>query len=644
MQGEIRTQDSLIFMQLIGSYNSRFFAALAPSEIRLYRGISAGGNFTESNEATMVYQKPVDASWGLQLLRVANQGDLFFLCKKGLLRLRNDPQAQLEIVNAQLSALAAGDEGGKLGRVRVDADGREILYEVIAPETGLKGKFFKMLGGKSGEPPLVHQVVHFNLHSQKYLYFPGTQVDPKREYPFVWSSSEGGRFIVQARPEKKAYSIEVIDILSETLISNFQMALAPINELRVNDAGVMLVDVRQIGEEKIIIALPDERTRHHFVPPPSYRVLNLGALHVALVLEEQRRLQIYDYPGKLLADIDTRPLRQLASDFDFNFNERSDIDVLIWQQGRLHLHHADHKSIKVDAQRWHLIAQHQQAQIEHQLVQEATAQHLQDRKKMEDFQLSRQLLEAVQGDVSAASPPPAQRPHLGGERRPASPLPPPVPSFESIPDVPAAPLEPAAPPPWMSPAASSPPPPPTLELPPPEIAIPAPELPPPLPPVLSVPEPLPTPTPAPPPLPPPPRTPVLDGMPAHLQPPLPSRPSSLKPPASIPSPAAPPPRPAPEPPPPPTSFSSAADIDAELERLRMTYIAGEITRDVYYQRRSELEAQRRGFQGASPALGGPLRLDLEAPGGGAAQPSRPAIKRRALDGPSLELPLPGSDE
>ena len=69
---------------------------------------------------------------------------------------------------------------------------------------------------------------------------------------------------------------------------------------------------------------------------------------------------------------------------------------------------------------------------------------------------------------------------------------------------------------------------------------------------------------------------------------------------------------------PPVAGLDAQDVDRELEKLRMTYIAGEIARADYYARRAELEARKRALSsgGSAPAPDGPKRLDL-ALGGGA---------------------------
>lgn len=656
-------------IKLIGSYNSRFFACLTPSEVRLYRGIAAGAGLTHANEASLVFSRGLDESLGLDLIRVSNQGDLFFLGKKGLFRLRNDRSAKLEVVNDVLCALARGEESARIGRVMVDADGREVCYEVISPEGGLKGKFLKMLGGgkkAGGESLMAHQLVYFNTANPRTNNLPPVLIDPRREYGFRWSMSPSGRFFVQARPEKKAFNLDVIDVTDDSIIADFQMALAPIAELWVNDAGVMMVDVRQVGEEKLIIALPDRATRHHFCPPPSYRVVHLGRLHVALLLESQRRLHIYDYSGKLTADVDLQPLRQLGYEYHFNFNDRDHIDVLVWSANKLHIQHADFKSIVIDAKRWDMTARQQQAEVEHQLVQDVTVQHQADRKRIEDVQLSRQLLDAVQAEV-AGSALPQSLPRLG-ER---SPIPAPEPLEGAPPTTPlpiptSGPLPPPPPLPSLG-RPTRPTPPPTEAEGPPPLPI-KPLAPPPSTegvarPTNPIPspstEPVGRPLPPPPPLPPEPVE-----RPAPPAPPEPAPLAFLKggPPMPPPDtenalfipgepPAPPPPPPTPPPPPKPVvatpsvpgEFANTAEVDAELERLRMTYIAGEVTREVYYSRRSELETLRKGLQAAGPAapVSGPRRLDLDLD---LSVPEEKPTVRKRPEGLSLELPLPGDED
>jgi hypothetical protein len=654
-----------LVVKLYGSFNSRFFGVLTPSEVRLYRGIAAGGDFgVASNEAQLVFARAMDESLGLELIRVGNQGDLFFLGKKGLFRLKNDRNARLEVVNDALCALARGEDIGRLGQVRVDADGREIFYEAISPEAGIKDRFRKLWGGKGGgESTLAHQVINFNLGTQRKDQFPPTLIDTRREYAFRWNISPSGRFLVQARPEKKSYHLDVIDISDESIIADFQMALANIHDLWVNDAGVIMVDVRQIGEEKVIIALPDGVTRHPFSPPPSYRLVHLGPLHVGMILESQRRLQIYDYVGNLVSDVDFQPLRQMNAQFHFNFNDRGQIDILLWHNGSLHLQHSDIKSILVDAKRWNLTARQAQADIEQQMVHEITVQHMEDRKRMEDFQLSRQLLDAVQSEIPGMGNQ-AHLPRLGGERGPSAPptpLPPPIASIPSVPQIPDATSGLTEVPPWMAGltgGGGGAPPPPPAPLPTPQTPIPPPA-PPERVPVPPPPPPAPIDRNAPPPM--------LPSRPSSSQPPQPPQPqppqlpflrgsSPLPPPdtetsgrvsANLPAPA---PDSAPLPAPasaPLAHFSSSAEVDAELERLRMTYIAGEISREVYYSRRAELEGLRRSLAGSTPSgPAGPKRLDLDLdlggpPAGGQAPP--PVLRRRPAES-SLELPLPGVDD
>lgn len=79
---------------------------------------------------------------------------------------------------------------------------------------------------------------------------------------------------------------------------------------------------------------------------------------------------------------------------------------------------------------------------------------------------------------------------------------------------------------------------------------------------------------------------------------------------------------------------TAAEIDTELEKLRMIYIAGEIGRDDYYKRRSELEAARKqAVVRAAASSGGPMRLelDMESLGAAAPTPPPPSGERRRID-------------
>lgn len=110
------------------------------------------------------------------------------------------------------------------------------------------------------------------------------------------------------------------------------------------------------------------------------------------------------------------------------------------------------------------------------------------------------------------------------------------------------------------------------------------------------------------------------------------------------------PTPPPEPPPAPVREEptrSAQEIDEELERLRMHYIAGEIGREEYYRRKRELEEERNLVaDGAEPRVDAtPDMLSLDLDTSSPPEPSRPRPSRSRglplMQGRRIEL---GSDD
>ncbi|MBT9584434.1 hypothetical protein IV102_13915 [bacterium] len=348
-------------VKLYGSFNSRFFACLTPQEIRLYRGIAAGGSDANPNQAQLLFARAIDESLGVKLIRVGNQGALFFEGPKGLYRLCNNPRAELEMAHERLPR---GAERGKTGRVVVDASGCEVYYETISPVAGIKNRFGKLLGGKSDcDSSVAHQLVCLNLRDRGQRRFPPARVDTRSGYGFYWSISPSGRFLVQAYPVNRSYHLDIIDVTAECIVADFQMPLANIHRLWVNDSGVMMVHLGHVGDETLILALPDGATRHSFRPPVGCQVLHLGVQHVACLVEMQSRLQVFDYPGNLISEANLQPLRDRGVVVHLGFNDRDQIDVLHWESNTLYLHYADIRSIEVDARRWQLQALQQSRAI-----------------------------------------------------------------------------------------------------------------------------------------------------------------------------------------------------------------------------------------------------------------------------------------
>ncbi len=692
-------------VKLYGSYNSRYFAVRLPGEVRLFQGVPAA----------LLWSRPVDDSVVEELVKVGDNGEVFFQSSRGIFRLRRDRHATLEPIN-ELCALARGDQDPvRLGAVRVNVDGREFCYERIQPESRLTDKIFRLLGsGSKGEPTVkAHQLVLHTLGSDKHLAFFSALIDSKRASHMQWAISPSFRYMVAAQPEKKGLHFQVIDIRDEAVTNEFTLPIPEISGVWINDDGTLMVDIRQVGMEKLVIARNHNGRleKYEIDPPPGYRVHFLGPDYVALkVTGGSPRLVVRHFDNSVLANAEVRPLIDMRVEFEFNFNQRGNIDFLWWKDNTFQVRHTDVRSISTDARRWDLTAQQVHHEQEQALIQEATYQHQEERRRIESAEISRQLHASMQPEYGHPQPP-GMQPDYGHQGpppqwppRPAPPMvgpvvgpepgfprPQPEPHYQAPPTTHLTP--PSAPtshppvgahaygPPSQQSYAPPPPPPPPVAPP----QAPRPPAPPPRPPAppaydkgflktpagppMTEPDPGFLRAPGPPPDTEGPRPPMTEPMaqpPAPpVAPPVPAAPKRIDPgflrmgpppsteggppgpPMTEPQAPAPPrlPPPSTEGPPAPAvptapesdgavAGLTAAEIDNELEKLRMHYIAGEIGRDDYYKRRSELEAARKqAVVRAAATSGGPMRLelDMESLGAAPAPPPPPSGERRRID-------------
>lgn len=711
-------------VKLYGSYNSRYFAVRLPGEVRLFQGVPAA----------LLWSRPIDDSVVEELVKVGDNGEVFFQSSRGIFRMRRDRHATLEPIN-ELCALARGDQDPvRLGAVRVNVDGREFCYERIQPETRLTDKIFRLLGsGNKGEPTVkAHQLVLHTLGSDKHLAFFSALIDAKRASHMQWAISPSFRYMVAAQPEKKGLHFQVIDIRDEAVTNEFTLPIPEISGVWINDDGTLMVDIRQVGMEKLVIARNHNGRleKYEIDPPPGYRVHFLGPDFVALkVTGGSPRLVVRHFDNSVLANAEVRPLIDMRVEFEFNFNQRGNIDFLWWKDNTFQVRHTDVRSISTDARRWDLTAQQVHHEQEQALIQEATYQHQEERRRIESAEISRQLHASMQPsdyghpqhpglppdyghhqqpEYGHPAPPsqwpprptaPVVGPAVGPE--PGFPRPQPEPHYQAPPTTHLTPGAPASYPPvgaqaYGQPSYAPPPPPPPpagpvqTGRPPAPPAPPRPPAPPaydkgflkaPAGPPMTEPDPgflrapsappdtegprppMTEPAAQPPQASPAPPPPAPPGPPKRLDPgflrmgPPPSTEGGPPAPPMTEGPPGPPmTEPGPPPvtaaphrlPPPSTESASppvpesegavagmtAAEIDTELEKLRMHYIAGEVGRDDYYKRRSELEAARKqAVVRAAATSGGPMRLelDMESLGASPAPPPPPSGERRRID-------------
>ncbi|MBI3930211.1 MAG: hypothetical protein HY319_32035 [Armatimonadetes bacterium] len=622
--------------RLHGSYNSRFFVVRARGEVRLHRG------------PPVIWSAPIDDAVAGNLLRIGNNGELFFRGPEGVYRLRKE-RGHLEPIEP-LSTLARGEEGAYLGAVQVSVEGRDFCYERIAPESRLSDKLFRLLRSGTGDAKaLGHQLYLYTLGGEKALNFYSALVDPARSDRFLWAISPTFKYLLVSQPDRKGHLLfQVIDILDEAVMAEFEMRVRDITAVMVNDLGTALLEVRRPGDEKLVVSMLNG-ARHLVGLPPGSHVIHLGDDWVAVETRPTPFMIIKGFDDSVRVNADLRPLHELGVDFRICFNERNDIDILSYRDRVLNVQHTDLQSLPTDAKRWQLMARQKQFDDEERVHREASSVQEEQKKRLDTLEKSRLLaatmrtesesmdiapepiyidapsLSVIPAPVAAESarrfiePPVAEHPVI------------PEPAHEMFPEPaqevfaePQPPMEQfAEPQPPVGPSAErqlpigqfAEPQPPAGPIPVPMTEFPQEE-------GLELPEPEP-------PLPNPPPPTQLElptirkgGAPAEI--PLPER--SLDDELFRAS-RVPPPPPTTEPEglelivparePVPVEDQFSGDIDEELERLRMHYIAGEIGRDEYYSKRAELErARKEGRKPVAPPAASPppraLELEVES--------------------------------
>ncbi|MGI5842731.1 MAG: hypothetical protein ACOX9B_00915 [Candidatus Xenobium sp.] len=373
--------------QIFGSYNSRFFAVLRDGRLALFRG------------AAPLWTRPVASA--RKLIRVGNQGDVFFLTDRGVTRLPLSRDSEMEPIEALDQALAAEEEG-EIGSVRINAEGTEICIEQISTSARLSRKLLRLLRrGESTEmEPQVdcHELLLFNRNTGALRKFCRTDIDIERSGRFWWTASPNLAFLLVGVPgvgRKPTIAFKVIHTREESIYSEFEMKVPEISNLWVTETGTVLLEIRVSPREAYLVLTTLEGEKMVMNPPPNYRVLNLGQRNVTLWTGPNPQVVIKDFSDKTICQADLAPLDRLGLRYEFLFNDRGGLDLVTLKGRELRVNHTDSETLAVDARRWGVLAQ-QQESAELETVQWEEKQRRKDEEKTRrQEERSRELANAL---------------------------------------------------------------------------------------------------------------------------------------------------------------------------------------------------------------------------------------------------------
>jgi len=373
--------------QIFGSYNSRFFAVLNEGRLAMYRG------------AAPLWTRPVAAA--RELLRVGNQGDVFLRTADGVARLALSRDAELEPVHP-LADLVAGDDGGLLGGVKVNAEGTEFCIERITSSARLSRKLLRML--RRGENPQAearveeHELLFYNRNTGGVKKFGKTEVDPERNGRFVWTASPNLAFLlvgVSGIGRKGHMTFRLIHTREETVYSEFEMKIQDVSNLWVTENGSVLLEIRVSEREAALVLTTLEGDKVVMTPPANSEVLNLGHRMVTLRTGPEPRIIIRSFADETICQADLGPLGRLGLEYDILFNERGGLDLVTLKGQELRVNHTDTESLAVDARRWGMLATQQESAEQENVEREAQKLRQDEERSRRQEERSRELARAL---------------------------------------------------------------------------------------------------------------------------------------------------------------------------------------------------------------------------------------------------------
>ena len=283
-------------MQLLGSHNSRYFAAALSDEIRLYLappGVSLG----EVRRCQRLWRFRLDLS-AAEMVSVSYRGQVFLAGPEGLSRLQAEAGQEVSLQpigvgqraeNSKEIPAAPGDASPRppRGKVRFAASGSLACWESVEDSASLLG-FLKKAGNSQ-----IHQIHFLDCDSQvARLAYSTASVEKDRAETFVWSVSQNLRYLVVASPDKNGYCGQLINLTVDTRPRELELPVGRIAGLHVNDQGDVVADVR--GSMDLVGIFRGGTSPEKLIEPaPGYRVVYLGNKYLVLFSESKNRLLIH---------------------------------------------------------------------------------------------------------------------------------------------------------------------------------------------------------------------------------------------------------------------------------------------------------------------------------------------------------------
>lgn len=373
-------------VRLYGSYNGRYFIAQMPNEVRIHRG------------SQLQWTRPV--SHVRETLAVGNNGEVFFRTETGVfVRLPLDRNAQLTKVELFRSR---PEENIRLGKLRINADGREFCYEKIQPEKRLSEKIFRLLGSKKDDAGAsAHSLNLLNPRSAEALSFFSATLTHGRDDRFMWEVSPYFIYLVVGQTEKKGLVFQVINIPDKAVTAEFEMQVQDVTRTWINDQGTVMLEVKR--EEGVTLVIVSNTGKFLLEPPPNYRVLHLGTDWVAFQTMVDPHIIVRRFDNSPVVSADLRPLSKLQVDYRFLINDRGDVDLVTFAEDLLTVHNTDFRNLETDARRWELLSRQAVAQEEGQLARKAIEEHQERADRMAREEKQREMMTDIRTSAPAAS-------------------------------------------------------------------------------------------------------------------------------------------------------------------------------------------------------------------------------------------------
>ncbi len=382
--------------QLFASQSSRFFAVREPGSLRLYKG------------PALELRHRVNDKLAGKLVRLGNNGDAFFRNAQNVYRLKREPNVKAQRPRV-LAHLDGSREGGILGGFAVNADGREFCYEQVLPAKRTGSTLLGLLG-KQPEKVKVTQrsLVLCNSISGQSVTFYEAVVDPGKMASFRWAISPTFGFLVVAESDTRGETVcRLIDVIDESVCSEFVIGVERIDSLRVTDNGTVMMEVRVPGQERLVLWTYSQ-DRYLVALPVGCNVHHFDHKRIVLASEDRRFLIVKAYDDTVEANIDLGPLLEFNLDFLPHFTPKGGIELATFESGRFRVHHTDVETLPIDASRWKMLQEQRRLEEEQQMLEQATAAQKQDEERLQYLRRSRALEDSIKTSLDAPTIKPSE--------------------------------------------------------------------------------------------------------------------------------------------------------------------------------------------------------------------------------------------